>query len=87
MEGCKDCQFADTVINKISNDHSFNLLRIYSYHTDDPQRICDKDAIFLNAFGIDWYPSFLVLTESGQTFIGRTEENELESCIIDVLEK
>ena len=87
MEGCKDCQFADTVINKISNDHSFNLIRIYSYHTDDPQRICDKDAIFLNAFGIDWYPSFLVLTESGQTFIGRTEENELENCIIDALRK
>lgn len=87
MEGCKDCQFADTIIENIAKEHPFELIRIYSYHTEDPQRICDKDAIFLNALGIDWYPSFLILTESGQSFIGRTEEDELESCIIDAFGK
>ena len=74
-------------IENIAKEHPFELIRIYSYHTEDPQRICDKDAIFLNALGIDWYPSFLILTESGQSFIGRTEEDELESCIIDAFGK
>ena len=87
MEGCKDCQRADIIIDTIIKEYEVDLIKIYSYHSDDPRKICDTDALFLGAFDIDWYPSFLILTESEHLFIGRTEEDKLEDYIVSVLVK
>lgn len=87
MDGCKDCEFADMVVDDIMSTNDIDLIKIYSYHTTDPERICDTDKIFLKTFGIDWYPSFLIITPTASTFLGRVDEHLLKDSIDNALQK
>ena len=76
MEGCGDCEFADQLIVEKELNNIYNIQRIYSYRTQNPDLEVDKYKILMKIYKITWYPSFLILSNDEYHFYG--EENTKE---------
>lgn len=83
MDGCKDCAAADSIIDTdILNKYSF--VRIYTADSYGEQDIVDIDDILSSIYGIDWYPSFLILNDS-PTVLGKdTPAKELKKAFMSI---
>ena len=61
MEGCPDCEAADAVLNNDTEKEKRNVYYLYKYDDIDPAHFKDDFALFRLIYGIEWYPSFVVL--------------------------
>lgn len=77
MPGCQDCEKADTILSSSSVLEEFECVYIYKYDTTDSSKIVDKDKLFVDVYDIDWYPSFLVLTDDTYRIIGEVPSENL----------
>lgn len=77
MPGCSDCEAADALLKSSSLSQELDIVYIYKSDTLDDSKIVDKDKLYANVYGVIWYPSFLVLTETGFKFVGETPMDAL----------
>lgn len=67
-----------TIIDK------YQIQIIYKYD-DVKNEIKDKDQLFKLIYGIEWYPSFVILDNESYYVIGETPINELEKRLLNPL--
>lgn len=85
LEGCSDCEKANSIIAKKSIQTHYNIFEITTkdYNTEDSDEFVDFENLFMYIFEIDWYPSFLkVKLEDKYEFIGETKLEDLETKIL-----
>lgn len=61
MEGCPDCAAADEALANDSGKEARSLHYLYTYNDEEPSHERDEYALLKLVYGIEWYPSFLVL--------------------------
>ncbi len=61
MEGCPDCEAADIVLSNDNEKEKRNVYYLYKYDDTDPSHFKDDFALFRLVYGIEWYPSFVIL--------------------------
>ncbi len=59
------------------------MLTLYTKDSYGAKEWVDNDDLFLEIYGIDWYPSFLIISEDNYKFIGQETEDKL----IEILKK
>lgn len=84
MEGCKDCEAADTVIDQEVLD-KYEIVRIYDETEYGEKELVDLNNIFVTVYEIDWYPSFLILNNQYK-LIGNTPVEELKATLMNSVE-
>lgn len=77
MEGCPDCESAMEILTKNSILDHYNIQTIYTKDSYGEKEFVDSGDFFMSIYGIDWYPSFLILKENEHIFIGQKTEQEL----------
>lgn len=83
MTGCPDCVSAEDVLNSEPVKDAFEISTIYSKNEMDDKKYIDKYNMFLNIYGIDWYPSYLVLDKNGEyEFIGKIPVERLQDALL-----
>lgn len=83
MTGCPDCVAAEAVLNSKPMKDVFEISTIYSKNEIDDKKYIDKYNMFLDIYGIDWYPSFLVLDKNGEyELIGKTAVENLQDVLL-----
>lgn len=83
MTGCPDCIAADAVLNSEPIKNVFDISTIYYKNELNDKKYIDKYNMFLNIYGIDWYPSFLLLDKNGEyEFIGKTPVENLQDALL-----
>lgn len=84
MPGCPDCEKADDVVSSSEIQNAFNITRIERDKNASEDDIVDKLGIFKMVYGIDWYPSFLILRENGDhSIIGKIEPEKLKQTLME----
>lgn len=61
MEGCPDCAAADDILANDEGKDERNLYYLYTYNDTEPSHERDEYALLKLVYGIEWYPSFLIL--------------------------
>lgn len=83
MPGCPDCKEADEIIMSQEIQDRFDVTRIERDKNAAVDDIVDKLGIFKEIYKIDWYPSFLIIDNSGNyILIGKTEPENLKQTIL-----
>lgn len=83
MPGCPDCEEADEIVMSQEIQDRFDITRIERDKNAAADDIVDKLGIFKEIYKIDWYPSFLIIDNSGNyTLIGKTEAENLKQTIL-----
>ena len=83
MPGCPDCEEADEIVMSQEIQDRFDITRIERDKNAAADDIVDKLGIFKEIYKIDWYPSFLIIDNSGNyTLIGKTEAENLKLTIL-----
>lgn len=83
MSGCPDCEEADEILNREEGKRIIHHL--YKYDDIEPSHMKDDYALFRLIYGIEWYPSFLILeSEYDYRIVGEvpieTLISELDGC-------
>ena len=84
MDGCPDCEAATPVVESKTIIDKYQIQIIYKYD-DVKNEIKDKDQLFKLIYGIEWYPSFVILDNESYYVIGETPINELEKRLLNPL--
>ena len=82
MEGCNDCAVAEKMLNAKNIQDKYNLLTVYTEESYGEQEIVDVGSLFLEIYGIEWYPSFLIIKDDTYQFVGETSIEELENILM-----
>lgn len=82
MEGCPDCQNIEHVLEEINAKEKYDMITVYTDESYGSEPYVDIGKIFLTIYDIDWYPSFLILSEDQYKFVG----NEIETELIEILQ-
>lgn len=61
MEGCPDCAAADAILTNDDRQEERNLHYLYTYNDTEPSHDRDEYGLFQLVYGVEWYPSFLIL--------------------------
>ena len=61
MDGCPDCAAADDILANDDGKDKRSLHYLYTYNDTDPSHERDEYALLKLVYGVEWYPSFLVL--------------------------
>lgn len=61
MDGCPDCEAADDILTNDEGKDERNLYYLYTYNDMEPFHERDEYALLKLVYGIEWYPSFLIL--------------------------
>lgn len=83
MEGCKDCEAADQIIDKdITN--TYNIEKIYTENDYGSEQFVDLNDIFATLYDISWYPSFLIIENNqNYTIVGETPIDKLKEALLN----
>lgn len=81
MEGCKDCAEAEELLNSRNVKDYYDIITVYTEDSYGEQEYADIGRIFLEIYGIEWYPSFAILKDDTYQFIGETSMEELEGLL------
>ena len=84
MDGCPDCIEADKVLEKESLLDLFSVHRIYREKDPSEERKIDTFSLYKQIYGIDWYPTFLHLSDNGYALIGKTPTDQLEKSLLEL---
>lgn len=83
MEGCQDCEAANEVIDTAEIQERYEILRIYTYMTDNSELFIDRYELYKIVYGLDWYPSFRVLRGNESELIGEVSIEELRNILLE----
>jgi hypothetical protein len=83
MPNCPDCIEATPIVYTEDMQAKYNITRIELDRGAKVGDIIDDHNIYRIAYGIDWYPSFLVLSEDRYSIIRRVEVGDLQSLLMD----
>lgn len=81
MEGCKDCMEAENMLCSNNVQDSYNIVTLYTDDSYGEQENVDVGRLFLEIYGIEWYPSFLILKDDTYKFVGETSIEELKKIL------
>lgn len=81
MEGCSDCAKADAVLDA-EVKAKFDITNIYKYDDTNEDRVKDNFKVFVHAYGIQWYPSFLIFEGDSYRLVGETPPDELKGVLL-----
>lgn len=81
MPGCSDCQAADNLIKSEQFDKKYAVVYIYKHDSVEDNVILDKDKLFAKVYGVNWYPSFLLISDTNYKFVETANQEELESIL------
>lgn len=83
LEGCSDCEKADSIVQEKKVQEKYNVLKIYNSDiSEENGEMIDKGDLLLYIYAIEWYPSFLKIQPNKSEFIGETKFEDLESIIL-----
>lgn len=85
MDGCKDCENAEPIVQKEIIQEKYNIYDVYTEDSYGSKEVVDVGNVFLTVYGLDWYPSFLVINDIGYKIIGNTSIENLEDAILNAL--
>lgn len=77
MNGCPDCKAVEPIITAKSVQEKFKKVELYTDESFGEEDLVDTDEVFRTIFGIDWYPSFELVSESKQIVLGEMSEEKL----------
>ncbi|MEG0692196.1 MAG: hypothetical protein RR444_03850 [Oscillospiraceae bacterium] len=83
MDGCPDCEEADEILSSEVIKEKYQLLTIYTKESFGEKKLVDTDDLFQNLYGIDWYPSFIIIDQEDYKFIGKETIEKLEQKLIE----
>lgn len=81
MPGDSDCQAADELIKADKLDEKFEIVYIYKYDSKEDGVVIDKNKLFAKVYGINWYPSFLLISDTNCEFVGEANQEELKAIL------
>ena len=74
MPGCSDCMAVNEFIKEEKLDEKYQIVYIYKYNSTQEGVVIDKNKLFANVYGVNWYPSFILISDSGYEIVGKTSE-------------
>lgn len=83
MPGCSDCMAVNEFIKEEKLDEKYQIVYIYKYNSTQEGVVIDKNKLFANVYGVNWYPSFILISDSGYEIIGKTSEEEVKMILKD----
>ena len=54
---------------------------IYKYDSKEDGVVIDKNKLFAKVYGINWYPSFLLISDTNCEFVGEANQEELKDIL------
>lgn len=81
MEGCKDCEMAENMMDQNNIHEKYNVLNIYTEESYGEQEFVDVGCLFLEIYKIEWYPSFLIMDQEGVQFVGKNSIENLRQIL------
>lgn len=81
MEGCKDCEMAENMMDQNNIHEKYNVLTIYTEESYGEQEFVDVGRLFLEIYGIEWYPSFLIMDHENVQFVGKNSIENLREIL------
>ena len=83
MDGCSDCESAMKTLNEKKVLSGYNLLTIYTEDSYGEKELTDDGGLFRVIYGIEWYPSFLIVRNGEYEFVGQETEADLIKIFIE----
>ena len=83
MPGCSDCMAVNEFIKEEKLDEKYQIVYIYKYNSTQEGVVIDKNKLFANVYGVNWYPSFILISDSGYKIVGKTSEEEVKMILKD----
>lgn len=83
MPGCSDCMAVNEFIKEEKLDEKYQIVYIYKYNSTQEGVVIDKNKLFANVYGVNWYPSFILISDSGYEIVGKTSEEEVKMILKD----
>lgn len=81
MEGCPDCKAVEPILNDAAVSSKYNRVDLYTEASFGEEDLVDSDRIFRNLFGIDWYPSFELISDNQTLILGEMPEEDLTKAL------
>lgn len=89
MVGCPDCEFATHVMEEANLQDEFEVITFYRDRENVPkesQAWIDNGGLLAEIYDIEWYPSFLILYNSGDyRIVGETDSQQLKEVLLDCI--
>lgn len=83
MTDCSDCAAAEKILDTQKIKDTFAISTIYSKKELQDKDYIDNYNMFLHLYGIEWYPSFLILSKDNTyEFISETSSDMLQEVLI-----
>lgn len=83
MPGCSDCMAVNEFIKEEKLDEKYQIVYIYKYNSTQEGVVIDKNKLFANVYGVNWYPSFILISDSGYEIVEKTSEEEVKMILKD----
>lgn len=84
MDGCKDCAAAEELLDSKSAQKYYDIVTVYTENSYGEKEFVDVGKLFVEIYGINWYPSFVIIKDGTYQFIGESSVRELEDFLFDV---
>lgn len=87
MIGCPDCENAEPILKDVEITNLYQRATIYRDSSNVPvekQKQVDKSNLLAYVYNIEWYPSYLVLSEECSALIGETPTENLKQTLLSV---
>lgn len=89
MIGCPDCELVNSIVHNSKIQEVFQVLTFYrdkeNVPTEKKDQV-DNGGLLAEIYGIDWYPSFLILHASGEyELICEMNQEELEEKLLNYI--
>lgn len=81
MPGCSDCMAINEFIEEENLDEKYQIAYIYKYNSTEEGVIIDKNKLFAKVYGVNWYPTFVLISDSGYKIVGETNEEDLKTIL------
>lgn len=81
MPSCSDCMAINEFIKEERLDEKYQIAYIYKYNSTVEDVIIDKNKLFAKVYGVNWYPSFVLISDSSYEIIGETNEEALKMIL------
>lgn len=82
MPNCPDCIEATPIVYTDEMQGKYSITRIELDRGAKADDLIDEYGIYRIAYGIDWYPSFLVLSDDSYSIIRKVDVSDLHSILM-----
>lgn len=87
MIGCPDCELVNPIVESSDIQEVFQVITFYRDRDNVPvekMEQVDNGSLLAEIYGVDWYPSFLILQKSGEyELVGETDHQDIEEKLLN----